>query len=1114
MPSRDIEIAVIVYKYIGLPAPEQTPEKLAELCNGDTELLGLVKQELAPSPAPESSAPPLPPAPLPPALPAISIPGYRLLRWIGRGAMGEVYEAVNERLTRHVALKLLRSGATDEEVERFKGEARALARLNHPNIVQVYDAGVQGETLYLALELIEGGTLKEHLAGRALPPREAAAVIEVLAQAVAYVHEQRVIHRDLKPANVLLVTPPAAAPASVGATALPADLTLVLKITDFGIAKKADETGHTEPGALIGTPAYMSPEQATGKTNEIGPATDIYALGVILYECLAGHPPFGGVSHFETIQQITNAAPPPIWRQRPEIPRDLETICLKCLEKEPNRRYNSAKALADDLLRFLGGMTILARPVGPLGRTWRWARRNRAVAAALAAIFALISIAAGVGIAIAFHLNTLNKSLQDEIAQKDAAHYDNNMARAEAELIDDRDIEDAERLLAEAPEGPRGWEYYHLAARLARPPLEIGKPEPGQEADVSNGNWQATFNPSGTLVAVAHIRGGVTLHDARDGTRVGRPLLLKSHLPISVFPFYGVAFSPDGRLLAGATTDARKGLSIPQGADDVDNVVVLWDVPTGAQVGTLPGHTNIVRGVAFSPDGRLLASGGYDRLIKLWDVASQKEVATFKGHTGWVNAVAFHPAGQVLASAGADGEVRLWDVATGGLRHTFLGHRSPAQWVAFSPDGDRLASVGMDGVVRIWDVANRKALRELKGHLGPVLGVAYSPDGTRLATCGFDRTVKLWDADSGRLLLTLRGHTDMIWSVEFARDGSKLVSAGYDATARVWEGGPHVNVVPQLSSSTGSKDLVNKVAFHPDGREYAVGGWDGKVTVFDAESREQRFALGDGETSHRGPIWGLCYDGKGERIATASWDGTAAIWELATKKRTLINLRVRVGCHAVAFSPDGTRLAVGTIDGKCYIHDAATGQEVRRIDRGFSYLTYTVAYSPDGRWILTGGYTSGVFVWNAETGELVRALGEPSVLAKANNQPDAHVSSVYHLAFSKDGKRLASVSWDKKVLVWDVPGAGAVWPEKPKPKHRFLHNDYVTCASFSPDSRFLATGSLDKTVRFWDLDNGRAAGAPHPLRGMVWGVAWHPQQNKVLASHWYRREGVAVVTPP
>lgn len=352
------------------------------------------------------------------------VAGYELLEELGRGGMGVVYKARQRALNRLVALKMVLAGAhaSDADLARFRAEAEVIAQLQHPNIVQIYEIGEQLGRPYLALELVPGGTLQKVIAGTPQPIRSAAHLVELLARAIHFAHQRGVIHRDLKPGNVLLAVP------LEGATSITdpdgaqvASLYGIPKVTDFGLAKRLQDDGqHTRSGDILGTPLYMAPEQASGQASAASPATDVYALGAILYDLLTGRPPFKGATTFETIQQVLNDDPVPPGRLRPRLPKDLERICLKCLEKDPRRRYASALDLAADLRRHLNGESVHARSAPPLERIWRWVRRNPVPASLLLAI----TLGAGVGF---WHLSALSKSLVRSTALEGAVQQAETM---------------------------------------------------------------------------------------------------------------------------------------------------------------------------------------------------------------------------------------------------------------------------------------------------------------------------------------------------------------------------------------------------------------------------------------------------------------------------------------------------------------------------------------------------------------------------------------------------------------------------------------------------------------------------------------------------------------
>jgi WD40 repeat protein len=982
-------------------------------------------------------------APQPPAGPLRpQVPGYEVLGELGRGGMGVVYRARQVVLNRLVALKMILAGshAGAEAVDRFRAEAEAVARLQHPNIVQIFEVGEQAGLPYFALEFVDGGSLAEKLDGTPLPPRPAARLVETLARAMHAAHAAGIAHRDLKPANVLLT----------------ADGTP--KITDFGLAKKLDGgAGQTASGAIVGTPSYMAPEQAAGQGKTVGPAADVYALGAILYELLTGRPPFKAATPLDTVLQVVSDEPVPPRRLQPKVPRDLETICLKCLEKEPRRRYPTALDLADDLRRFQDGKPITSRPVRTWERLGKWAKRRPAAAALLGvtgvAVLALVGAVVGLlyNTRLEAALEDAQRARQAEAEQRNKAEmfqYFHHIARANAGWRD-ADLVRVKPLLEECPKGQRRWEWDYLQRLCHAELLTFGH-------DI----FRMAFSPDGTRIATAGLDHTVRVWDATTGRQL---FILRGHSDKVRF----VAFSPDGTRLASASFDrtvkvwdatagqealltlkghtagvngvafSPDGTRVASGA--ADNTVKVWDWKASREILSLKGHNGWVDGVAFSPDSKRLASASRDHTVKVWDLATGRERFALKGHTGWVLGVAYSPDGTRIASASADQTVRLWDAATGRQLLTLPGHTSDVWSVAFSSDGSRLASSSVDQTVRVWDAATGQLRLTLKGHSGEVTHVAFSPDGTRLASAGAEGKVRVWDPTWAQEASILRGHAGKVWSAAFSPDGERLASAGEDGLVKVWD----ATTRREVFASKGHAGEVWQVAFRPDGKRLASAGQDGTVRLWDARTGRPAGTF----QGHTSPLWGLAFSPDGKRLACASQDGTVRLWDAGGRQQVLRRDGPTIWGSPVAFSPDGTRLATDGPNYTVKVWDVATRREVLSL-KGHEHQVWAAAFSPDGGKLASGSSDNTAKLWDLLTGQEIFTL-------------TGHASDVDGVAFSPDGARLASASRDGTIKLWDVATGQEALTLRG-------HTNWVLSVAFSPDGTRLASASWDGTVRLWD----------------------------------------------
>ena len=696
------------------------------------------------------------------------VPGYQVLDELGRGGMGVVYRARQLACDRIVALKMILSGdqASPADRERFRTEVQAAARLQHPGIVQLFEVGEADGQPFFSMEYVAGGSLANHLEGTPLPPKDAARMVHQLADAVHAAHRAGIVHRDLKPANVLLASKGSAPPLTGS----------VPRIVDFGLAKMLDSEARTQSGAILGTPSYMAPEQARSQRGTVGPATDVYALGAILYELLTGRPPFKGATPLETALLVVSEELVPLRRLIPKCPRDLETICLKCLEKAPQRRYVTAEALAADLSRFLQGGAIQARSPGMGERAIRLARRNPLTAAlVLLCGLSLVGLAVG-GFWLAQEAEARARAEAESRRYAEAA-LDQESGRAQrygGVLQDSVDIPELrERLKARLnPEDLsslqlRGfeWSYLDRMAKESKPSL--------------------TF----------------------DADRTG---------------IHGVAFSPDGKRLASASGD---------------NSVKVWDAQTGKETLTLKGHTGRIESVTFSPDGQRLATGSKDHTFRVWDAATGKEIRELNGAA----LQAASPDGQFVASlqAGKDGavEIRLRDVRSDkesdSIRIPWKAARSqlllgwqgrslavfdPASAVVWNAQTGKTVSFtappgGMQAValgkshfaavsgkqVQVCGLTTGDIAFTFEGHAGEVQCLAFDPDGRILATAGKGGAIRLWDTATGKLQGRLDTGGD-VRSLNFSPDGLKLAAGNAAGKVQVWDasGDGHEKGAPAL----------------------------------------------------------------------------------------------------------------------------------------------------------------------------------------------------------------------------------------------------------------------------------------------------------------------------
>jgi WD40 repeat protein/tRNA A-37 threonylcarbamoyl transferase component Bud32 len=993
----------------------------------------LSQGQMAPQPSEAATQLPVQPVDESPTLPwhgdvkvaAISVPGFEVFGELGRGGMSVVYKARQKNLNRLVALKVILSGkcAGVEDRERFQTDAEAIAQLQHPNIVQIHEIGEYDGQPFFSLEYCEGGSLESKLKATTLPAQAAADMLETLARAMQAAHDHNLVHRDLKPGNVLLT-----------ADGMP-------KITDFGLAKKLDQVGPTQTNEIMGAPSYMAPEQADAKFGAIGPAVDVYALGAILYECLTGRPPFKAATSLDTIFQVVSDDPLPPTQLQAKTPRDLETISLCCLRKDPKRRYGSAQALADDLGRWRKGEPIKARRVGWLERAGKWVKR-RPTAAALITVIALALLSLGAG--GVWHNGQLQASLEATRQRELTArryHYAADMNLALQDFRQGHDTFVLARLNRHRPrpgeEDLRCFEWFYLW-RLCH----HGRTLRGHGGPV----FAVVFSPTGANCATASGDGTVRLWDCATGKEIG---VLRGHDGLVT----AISFAPKARTLVSAGED---------------KTVCLWDCAT-LQLLDTSDNSAPLSCIAFDLEGNTVVAGGHDGFVRRWDVDqdrlhSRPEAQAVRAHSGAVRSIAIARDGRTLATGGEDGTIKLWKVEAGGLGlvRELKSHTDEVWSLAFSTDGRRLASAGTDDPAYVWDVASGAKVLTLKGSNRDFLSVAYSRDGATLATGGRSGLVSLWDAATGAQRGRLEGHAGPAYTVSFSPDVRVLATGAVDGTARLWdlesEGrglGPRHGYDKLVLPGAGR---LRAAAFRPDGRLVATAdselNADTAATLWDTGKGTEVARLAE----RTGPAKALAFSADGTILALGTDDGTIAAWDVR-ENDSVWQVRRRWAKRgdapvlAVAVSADGGTVATGDSGQTIRLWDAATGVE-RMAWKAHKSEVAALAFNADGKLLASGGYDRAVKLWQVSDGKALSAL-----------RGEAHADWVTGLVFAPDGRTLASASDDCTIKLWDVSKSLNLSTLEG-------HAGWMGCLAFAPDSKTLVSGGDDLTVQLWDRSSG------------------------------------------
>lgn len=1001
---------------------------------------------------------------------------YELLEEVARGGMGVVYRARQISLNRIVAVKMILSGPFTSaiNVERFRAEAEAAANLQHPNIVAIHEVGEHEGLHYYSMDFVAGRDLAALALEGPLPPKRASRYLQIIAEAIHHAHQEGILHRDLKPSNVLI------------------DAGDQPRITDFGLAKRFVAQGSlpagsdgvpatrlesrqgrqeasppgtpalhdlTVTGQVLGSPNYIPPEQASGKRGEVGRWTDVYSLGAVLYHLLTGRAPFQAGTATETLHEVLTREPVSPRRLNPSVPRDLETICLKCLEKEPRRRYPTAQALADELGRFLRDEPIFACPVSPPERLWRWCRRKPALAILALALHLVAAVGLG-GIVWQWR-----RAAEGHLLARQ------NLYAADMQVIqraaDEGDLGRARNLLgAHVPSGGqedlRGFEWHYINERLRRNTGTVIGHQPGGSRYVSLSNdgrlvaagrtlWSTdsgrpvrelatnqtalAFAPSGQRLLVRERdsleRDSLILLDMASG---GETVL------VSDFPVAAVAFSPRGHWLA---LGSGRGLQ-------------LWDATAWRAVATNSSLTNdwfTAKGLAFSPDERRLITGtGYpvrgENKLACWNVPSLEPVAMPENAVTDTWSITFSPDGSQFITGGALGTVRVWDATS--LRELVelrlpLHHRSWIGEMHFLPGTSRLVSVGADRCIRIVDWPERTNVRTLRGHTDEIFAMAVDPRGTTVVTTSRDGTLRKWsplttDED------VLMGHQP----IALAQDGQTVVTL-HAGSLRFWDlktGSPQ-----EVAERRWANDAFKNLPADPlRGNGMVAVSSDLRRVVLARPGA--RLMMGDVEAQTLDPVSAVSEPGVyvefssgGRWLAERRSPNVVAIWDVAARQQIASLATPGAGLYdgrvPLAFAAQAALLAIAGPE-RVLLWDANTRRSVRQI---VTAHFVTLALSRDGHRLATGSADNKIRLYDCHDGQ---QLGDPI---------EGHLAAVDSLAFSPDGRTLVSGGAEGRVKFWNLPTRREVWSH--------VHEGYVAFARFSDHGNTLVTADPGRTLRLW-----------------------------------------------
>ncbi len=1009
---------------------------------------------------------------------------YQINQELGRGGMGIVYQAFDTKLKRVVALKVLRQGSISKSrIERFSQEAQAVAQLDHPNIVKIFDIGEYPDN-YFTMEFVEGENLSHYIKNNLLSLKEMVLLLQKVAEALQVTHRKGIVHRDLKPDNIMLTNDKEP------------------KVMDFGLVKVVD-ADLSQTGDILGTPVYMSPEQANG--GKIDHRADVYSLGATLYQAITGRKVFQGESLYNILYQVMNNDPVAPRALNPDIPTELEAICLKCLEKNPKKRYSTIRLLGKDLKNFLENRRVLAKPPTKIRLLLKWTQRNK-----LFALFLFVS-------ALTITTNTIwfihglaeekkqaleqqarlleDKENAEKIQkEKDKAHKIETEANHKLrvgfypfaikladEYFEQNNVLMVNKILNSpyCPKELRHWEWDWIQSR-SNNEVKTLRAEKGHHYFSTD----CSFGPQGKEL-ISASRDGFIFHWDISKQKILQSLSLpdkkfndpnkQPYISPRERMFESCDWSPDGRFVIAVC------FKVPY--------LFIWEIKTGKMVGVIPVNHN-VDCCRFSPDGKMILTvGQYD--AKVWSFAKQKNLQKWRFlGDNTVRDTNFSPDGKSIVSASADSVIKLWDIRTGKLKREFRGHRSYISSCVFSPNGKMLASGGKR--VRLWDINSGQLLRVFsgrekegpqiilyeKGHNNIISSCCFSPDNKKLISSSWDKTIRMWDIKTGKLLKVYKGHTNNVNRCSFDLQGKQVATCSDDKTVKIWEASPRPN---PLTLSGHLQGEIFHCSLNQDETKLASSGSDMSIKIWNLSNGECEKTL----VGHFGAVRACYFLNQDQEILSASYDGKMKLWDIKSGRtiRTYSGHKGRI--ETCAISPDKKYACSGGKDNTLRIWEIATGKIIHYLKKETKGNILSSSFHPNGNFVAMGNGGGFCTIWDIRSGQISKHFL-------------ANEHGLYRCAFSPDGKFLLTCGFDKTIKLWDLETI----ENKPSLVRTFFgHHRIVYSCAFSPDGkRIISSGENDCSVRIWDRQTGEYLLSLKGHTGNVSFCAFTKDSRKIISA--------------